>query len=95
VVVAGTYQGHGLWDLLQQLLLEVLRQAAGNNDFLALYCQLHQGADRLPPRCFNEATGIDDHIVSTLFVPIHPVACLSQQAQHVLGVHPVFLAAQV
>jgi hypothetical protein len=95
VIVARTHDSHRLRDLLQQLLLEVLRQAAGNDDLFALYRQLHQGTDRLPSRCLDEATGVDNHIVSALFVPIHPVARLGQQAQHVLGVHPVFLTAQV
>jgi hypothetical protein len=95
LVVAGAHDRLGLGEALEQLLLKVLGQAAGDDQLLALLRQLHQGAHRLLAGVLDEAAGVHHHHLGVGFIGAHAVAGLGQQAEHVLGVHPVFLAAQV
>ena len=95
LVVAGAHDGAGLRQGFEQLLLKVLSQAAGDDQLLALFRQLHQGAHRFLPCVLNEAAGVHHHHAGLTLVGTHAIAGLGQQAEHVLGVHPVLLAAEV
>ena len=95
LVVAGAHDRPGLRQALQQLLLEVLGQAAGDDQLLALLRQLHQGAHRFLAGVLDEAAGVHHHHAGVTLIGAHAVTRLGQQAEHVLGVHPVLLAAQV
>ena len=95
LVVAGAHDRFGFREAFEQLLLEVLGQAAGDDQLLALLRQFHQGAHRLLAGLLDEAAGIDHHHAGVGLIGAHAVARLGQQAEHVLSVHPVLLAAQV
>ena len=95
LVVAGANNGFSFRQALEQFLLEVLCEAAGNDQLLALLGQFHQGANGLFPGVLNEAAGVDDHDVGVGFIGADPIAGLRQQSEHVLSVDAVLLAAEM
>ena len=95
LVVASPHDCLGFGQALQQLLLEVLGQATGNDQFLAQLSKLYECAYRLFARFLDEAAGVHHHDAGVGLIGAHPVAGLGQQAKHVLGVHAIFFAAQV
>ena len=95
LVVAGSHDGFGLGDRLQQLLLEMLGQASRDDQFLALFRQSHQGAHRFLAGVLDEAAGVHHHNGGIPFIGADAVARFRQQPHHVFGVHPILLAAQV
>ena len=95
LVVARSNNRLGLRQALQQFLLEVLGQAAGNDQLLALLGQLHQGAHGLFPGVLDEAAGVDHDDSRVGFIGADPIARLREQPEHVLGIDSVFFAAEM
>ena len=95
LIVPGAHDGFGLRDRLQQLLLEMLGQAAGNDQFLALLRQAHQGAHRFFAGILNEAAGVHHHHRGIVLIGADAVTGFGQQSHHVFGVHTVLFAAQM
>ena len=95
LVVAGAHDRLGFRKAFEQFVLEVLGQAARNDQLLALLRQFHQGAHRFLAGVLDEAAGVHHHHVGVALIGAHAIARLGQQSEHVLGIHPVFLAAQM
>ena len=95
LVIAGADDGSRFWQGLQQVLLEMLRQATSDHNLLSLLCQIHQGSHRFGSGVLDERAGVDHHHLRLGFISAHAVAGFCQQPEHVFGVHPVLLAAQM
>ena len=85
---------------LGQFVAETLRQAAGNDDGLAALVGVAQfdgfedGVHALLLRGINEGAGVDDDGVGLRGVIGDLDAALEQRAEHDLGVHEIFGAAE-
>ena len=95
LVIARSHDRPGLRQRLQQLLPELLGQAAGDNELLALFRQFHQRAHRFRAGVLDETAGVHHDHRSLVLIGTHRVAGFGQQSEHVLGVHSVLLAAEV
>ena len=76
LVIAGAHDRARFGEALEQLLLKMLRQAAGDDQLFALLSQLHQGAHRFLAGVLNEAAGVHDHHVGVALIGTHAVAGL-------------------
>ena len=95
LVVAGANDRLRFRNRFEQFILKMLGQTAGNDQFLALFRQAHQGAHRFLAGVLNEAAGVHHHHSRIVFVGADAIAGLRQQTHHVFGVHTVLFAAQV
>ena len=78
LVIARAHDRLGFGQGIEQFLLEVLGQAASNNEFLALLRQFHQGAHRLFAGLLDEAAGVHHHHGGVVFIGAHAVAGLGE-----------------
>ena len=95
LVVTRADNGPGLRQGGQQFLLEMLSQAAGNDQLFSLLRQLHQGAHGFSPGVLDKTAGVHHHHCGVPLIRTHPVTSFRQKAKHVFGVHPIFFATQV
>jgi hypothetical protein len=96
---AGAHDAVDFRQLLQNVRLIALTQAAGDQDLpdLPLLLQLgggQNGVDGLAFGAVDEAAGVDDHHVAAGAVLLDGDARLQAQGHHLLGVDPVLVAAQ-
>ena len=78
LVITRSHNRFGFRERLEELLLEVLGKAPSNDELLALFGQLHQGAHRFLPGVLDEAAGIHHHHPGFAFVGAHAVAGLGE-----------------
>ena len=78
LIVAGPHDGPGLRQRIEQLFLEMLGQAARDDQLLSLFSKLHQGTYRFLPRLLDEAAGVHHHEVGFTFIGADAVARLRQ-----------------
>ena len=96
---AGAHDAVDFRQLLQNVRLIALAQAAGDENLLNFPGVLQlgggeNGVDGLAFGAVDEAAGVDDHHVAARAVLLDGDARLQAQGHHLLGVHPVFVAAQ-
>ena len=96
---AGSHDAVDLRQLLQNVRLIPLAETARYQNFAHLTGGLQlrrrqNGIDGLTLGAVDEAAGVDDHHVAAGAILLHGMSGLQAQGHHLLGVHPVFVAAQ-
>ena len=99
VVAVGSQHGVHLRNFLMDLFAVTLRHTACDKQYFAasllfVLSHLEDVFNALFLGVMDEAAGIDDNDVRLCFIVCDLITVLYQQAEHVLGVHKVFVTAK-